>query len=1054
MLRRFIEFSLTQRVFTLLVFGLIAAAGSYAFQSIPIDAFPNIAPVQVKMILKAPGMTPEEVETRVIAPIEMELLGIPGQTILRSTAKYAIADITLDFSEGTDIYWARQQVAERLAGVRGDLPKDVIGGLAPVSTPLSDVFMFTIEGDGLSLEQRRSLLDWTIRPALRTIPGVADVNALGGFVRTFEVIPNHAALAAAGLGISDVAAAIEANNRNDGAGRLSEGEKALVVRAQGAINAPKDLQQIVLKLEGSRVLRLGDVAKVEVGSLTRYGAVTQDGKGEAVEGLVLSLRGADASAIVKSVRQRLDDLSSSLPNGARINVFYDRSDLITSAVGAVKKALIEATVLVVVLLVAFLGNLRAALVVAVTLPFAALMTFIMMQLFGMSANLMSLGGLAIAIGLIVDAAVVVVENTVEHLQHNNEPDRIPKLHTIYRAAAEVATPVAAGILIICLVFLPLLSLQGLEGKLFGPVALTITFALSSSLILSLTLIPVLASLLLKPGQHSEPLLMRLLNRGYRALLAACLAFPLPVYLLAAIGVGLIGVAYSAIGKSFMPTMDEGAVIMQITKHPSINLNASIEGDLQIQRMLKEKVPEIDRIVARVGSDELGLDPMGLNETDTFMVLKPKKEWRAPDKSWLLEQLRTAMANQPGYEFAFTQPIEMRTNEMLTGARGDLAIKIFGPDLQTLSKLAGSIQETLSKVTGAAEVSTVANDSIDFLQINIDRLSAGSTGLSATKLQDELRSTIEGTSAGIVAEPGRRTNIIIRGERQVRDAPEIFAETQLATGDGGLVRVGDVAKLERVAGPVKIERENASRFAVVQAYVTNRDLVGFVDDAQRAVAAQVQLPQGYYLVWGGQFENQRRAAARLAIVVPIALGLIFGVLFAVLRSLRQSLLILANVPFALVGGVLALWISGQYLSVPASVGFIALLGIAVLNGLVLVSHFNELLAAGASVADAVYEGALRRLRPVMMTASIAAFGLVPLLFANGPGSEIQKPLAIVVIGGLTTSTALTLILLPILFRRFGIAGDRPTNLAGQLAWTNPFVNSRSSAPLAASTSSSN
>lgn len=1053
MLKRLIEFSLTQRVFTLLVFGVVAAAGAYAFRTIPIDAFPNISPVQVKMILKAPGMTPEEVETRVITPIEMELLGIPGQTILRSAAKYAIADITLDFADGTDIYWARQQVAERLAGIRGDLPKDVTGGLAPVSTPLSDVFMFTIEGDDLSLEQRRSLLDWTIRPALRTIPGVADVNALGGLVRTFEVIPNHAALAAAGLGISDVIQAIEANNRNDGAGRLSEGEKALVVRVQGAIQTPKDLEQIVLKLDGSRVLRLGDVAKVGIGSLTRYGAVTQDGKDEAVEGSVLSLRGADASAIVKSVRQRLDDLGSSLPKGVRIKVFYDRSDLISSAVGTVRKALTEATVLVVVLLIAFLGNVRAALVVAVTLPFAALMTFVWMQLFGMSANLMSLGGLAIAIGLIVDAAVVVVENAVEHLQSDDQP-AVPKLHVVYRAASEVSAPVAAGILIICLVFLPLLSLQGLEGKLFGPVALTIIFALSSSLILSLTLIPVLASLLLKAGSHSEPLLMRLLSRGYRALLSACLAFPLPVYVIAAAGIGLIAIAYNAIGKSFMPTMDEGAVIMQITKHPSINLKASIEGDLQIQRMLKEKIPEIDRIIARVGSDELGLDPMGLNETDTFMVLKPKSEWRVPDKSWLLEQLRAAMADLPGYEFAFTQPIEMRTNEMLTGARGDLAIKIFGPDLKTLSDLAGKIQETLSKVPGAADVSTVANDTVDYLRINVDRLLAGSAGLSATKLQDELRSTLEGASAGLVAEPGRRTNIVIRGEQQVRDAPEIFASTQLAAGDGGLIRAGDVAKLERIAGPVKIDRENASRFAVVQAYVTGRDLVGFVDDAQRAVASQVPLPPGYSLVWGGQFENQRRAATRLMIVVPIALGLIFGVLFAVLRSLRQSLLILANVPFALIGGVLALWVSGQYLSVPASVGFIALLGIAVLNGLVLVSHFNELLASGASIAVAVYEGSVRRLRPVMMTASIAAFGLVPLLFAEGPGSEIQKPLAIVVIGGLATSTALTLILLPILFRRFGIGGGRPTNFSGQLTWINPFADSRSSAPRAASTASSN
>ena len=1044
MLRRLIGFSLTQRVFTLLLSALVAGIGGYAYTRLPIDAFPNISPVQVKLILKAPGMTPEEVETRVITPIEMELLGIPGQTILRSAAKYAVADITLDFEDGTDIYWARQQVAERLASVQGDLPASVTGGLAPVSTPLSDVFMFTIEGGALSLEERRSLLDWTIRPALRTIPGVADVNALGGFVRTFEVIPNSSALAMAGLGVSDVIDAIQKGNRNDGAGRLGDGEKALVVRAEGAIQTPHDLTQIVLKMDGTRVLRLGDVATVRIGSLTRYGAVTKDGTGEAVQGLVLSLRGADASALVAAIKARLEELRPGLPEGVRLEVFYDRSDLIQRAVGTVSKALMEATILVVILLLAFLGNLRAALVVAVTLPFAALVTFAMMQLFGMSANLMSLGGLAIAIGLIVDAAVVVVENAVEHLQHDDDNAHVPFLHTVYRAASEVATPVASGILIICLVFLPLLSLQGLEGKLFAPVALTIVFALSGSLVISLTLIPVLSSFLLRSGHHGEPLLMRILNRGYRALLTAALRFPLPVYGLAAAGLALTAVAYGAVGKSFMPTMDEGSVIMQITKLPSINLQSSIDGDLLIQRVLKERVPEIERIVARVGSDELGLDPMGLNETDTFLVLKPKDQWRVPDKDWLVAQLREAMGDLPGFEFAFTQPIEMRTAEMLTGARGDLAIKVFGPDLETLSALAGQIQSAIGKVPGAAEVSTVANDTVDYLQIDVDRLTSGRTGLSVTDVQDELRALLEGAPAGIVAEPGRRTTVVIRGPDAIRDSPELFARTQLAAGDGGLVRVNDIAQLRRQAGPVKIDRENASRFAIIQAYVTGRDLVGFVDEAQKAVSEAVALPQGYRLVWGGQFENQRRAATRLSIVVPIAISLIFGVLFATLRSMRQALLILANVPFALVGGMLALWLSGSYLSVPASVGFIALLGIAVLNGLVLVSYFNQLLAEGMALEQAVFEGSLRRLRPVLMTASIAALGLVPLLFATGPGSEIQKPLAIVVIGGLITSTMLTLILLPILFRRLGVGSSQGASQDTRgLTWTNPFASSRSS-----------
>jgi len=1064
MLQRLLEFSLTQRAFTLLFSTLIAVAGSYAIIGLPIDAFPNISPVQAKIIMKAPGMTPEEVETRVITPLEMELLGIPKQTILRSSAKYAIADITIDFEDGTDIYWARQQVAERLAAATDQIPASVSGGLAPISTPLSDVYMFTIEGGALTLEERRTLLDWTIRPALRTIPGVADVNSLGGYVRTFEVIPNDAVLAAAGIGIEELGAAIEGSNRNDGAGRLQEGEKALVVRTQGAIQNISDLEQIVVKSENGKALRVVDVAQVRIGSLTRLGAVTADGKGEAVQGLVLSLRGSDASAIVKAVRARLEvqglvlslrgsdasaivkavrarleTLRPSLPEGVTLKAFYDRSDLIQRAVGTVRSALMEATILVVVLLLAFLGNLRAALVVAVTLPMSALITFLMMRSFGMSANLMSLGGLAIAIGLIVDASVVVVENTVERLNHHAGSDRVPILHQVYLAAKEVATPVTAGIIIICLVFLPLLALQGLEGKLFAPVALTIVFALSGSLLLSLTLIPVLSAIVLRGHGHKLPLLMRVIDRGYRPLLKFSLKHPFPVYTVAALSLGIMIFAYTSIGKTFMPTMDEGSVIMQTTKLPSINLKRSIDEDVLIQKALMQSVPEVERVVSRVGSDELGLDPMSPNETDAFIVLKPKSEWRVADKDWMVGEMRKAMGNIPGVEFSFTQPIEMRTSEMLTGARGDLVVKIFGPDLEKLADLSGQINDVLAKVPGASEVFTASNDSVDYLQISIDRLAAGRLGLSVTRIQDELRALLDGAQAGIVSEKNRRTDIVIRGSSSLRQDPYRFSETQLVAGDGSLVRVGDVAKLLRTSGAVKVDRENASRFAIVQAYVSGRDLVGYVEDAQKAVTDKVKIPSGYRLVWGGEFENQRRAATRLGIVVPIALGLIFLVLFATLRSIRQSILILANVPFAMVGGIVALWLSGAYLSVPASVGFIALLGIAVLNGLVLVSHFNQLLAGGMHVNEVVFEGAIRRLRPVLMTASIAAFGLVPLLFASGPGSEIQKPLAIVVIGGLVTSTALTLVLLPILFRRFGIKKAHDINTEKRLQWTAKYAN---------------
>ena len=1019
MLSGLIKAALAQRMFVLAVTLAVLIAGAFAALRLPIDAFPDISTTQVKLILKAPGMTPEEVEQRVIAPIEMELLGIPRQRMLRSVAKYAIADITVDFEDGADIYWARQQVSERLAAAADALPANLGGGLAPISTPLSDVFMFTVEGGKLTAEERRTLLDWTIRPALRTLPGVADVNTLGGRVRSFEVSPDPVALASAGLTVADLTAAIESANRNDGAGRISVGEEALIVRSIGAIQTPEDLAGIVLATRDDMVIRVGDVARTGIGSLTRYGAVTKDGEGEAVEGIVLSLRGADANAIIRDVEARLAELAPSFPEGVTVQPFYDRSELISHAVNTVSEALIEAIVLVVVLLVVFLGNLRAALVVASTLPMAALVTFGMMQLTGMSANLMSLGGLAIAIGLIVDAAVVVVENTVERLAHQTPGGHTPWIHHIYRAASEVAMPVASGIIIICLVFLPLLALEGLEGKLFRPVALTIVFALAGSLIMSLTIIPVLSSFLLGKPKHGEPLLMRILTPAYSKLLDFNLRAPVALFVIAAVGLGAASLAYVNIGKIFMPTMDEGSLIMQAAKLPSVNLERSTQADLAVQKALLSDIPEIESIVARVGSDEIGLDPMGLNESDMFVVLKPKSQWRKQDKAWLVDEMRKTMESFPGIEPAFTQPIEMRTSEMLTGARGDLAVKIFGPDLATLADLAGQVQGAISSVEGATEVFTLSNDKTDFMQLRMDRLAAGAAGLTISETEDELRAILEGINAGTVIDPGRRTAIVVRGDETLRQSPDMFANVPLAAA-GGSIHVGDVAEIQREPGMVKIDRENASRFALVQAFVGGRDLVGFVEDAQAAVTTRIQLPPGYRLEWGGEFENQRRASERLGVVVPMALAMIFIVLFATLRSLRQSILIFANVPFALVGGILSLFAAGEYFSVPASIGFIALLGIAVRKGRGPVSYFNQLLAAGHPLEDAIRVGAARRLRPVLMTATIAAFGLLPLLFASGPGSEVQKPLAIVVIGGLVSSTILTLLLLPVLFRRFGVA----------------------------------
>ncbi|QJR03667.1 efflux RND transporter permease subunit [Sphingobium yanoikuyae] len=1015
MLKSLAAWALSYRLIVIALALLTAGLGAWAFVNLPVDAYPNIAQTQVKVILKAPGMTPEEVESRVITPIEMEMLGIPGQAILRSSAKYAIADITIDFVDGTDIYWARQQVAERLSGVMGDLPPAVSGGMAPISTPLSDIFMFTIEGP-LSLEEKRTLLDWTIRPALRTVPGVADVNALGGYVRTFEVRPDPIALASAGLGIADLQEAIERGNRNDGAGRLSQGEESLIVRAVGAIRSEADLQSMVIATRNGRIVRMGDVATVGTGSLTRYGAVTANGKGEAVQGLVIALRGADARAVVDGVKARVAELEKTLPQGTKIAVFYDRSDLIGRAVGTVEKALIEATILVIILLILFLGDWRAAAIVAATLPMSALVTFLMMRGMGLSANLMSLGGLAIAIGMLVDGAVVVVENIVERLNHAKD-DGPPRLHHVYRATSEVVVPVSAGIVIIALVFLPLLSLEGLEGKLFAPVALTIIFALAGSLLIALTLVPVLASLGLKAGHHGEPWIMRKLTPRYRALLDGAFGRKRLVYGLASLGLALAGLAYGAVGKTFMPSMDEGSVIVQTAKLPTINLDQSVLGDTAVQRSLMKDVPEIAQIIARVGTDEIGLDPMSPNETDSFVVLKPQQEWRG-DKAFVVDEIRKSLDRLPGIEPTFTQPIEMRVSEMLTGSRGDLAVKIFGPDLATLSNLAGQVQKILSKTRGASEVMTVANDHVDYLQLDIDRAAAGRFGMPIDQMQDTLRAQIEGVHAGVVADGQKRVPILVKGDETIRSDATRFADLPLRTPDGTVARVSDMARVERTEGPVKLDHENGSRYALVQAFVSGRDLVGYVDEARATVDREIKMPAGYRMVWGGQFENQQRASARLMLVIPAALLLILLVLLMTLRSMRASLLILANIPFAMVGGIISLWVSGQYLSVPASVGFIALLGIAVLNGLVLVAYFRQLREEGQSMAQAVRLGAERRLRPVLMTASITAFGLVPLMFATGPGSEIQKPLAIVVIGGLVSSTLLTLILLPILFERFG------------------------------------
>jgi cobalt-zinc-cadmium resistance protein CzcA len=1014
----------------------LSAWGIFSYTKLPVDAFPDVAPVQVMVSMRAPGLAPEELESRVTAPVEIAVRGIPNLVSMRSVTRYSVALMTFEFSDGTDIYWARAQVNERLQEIRDQLPSGTEGGLAPIVTALGEMLMFTLTSDTLSTQEIRSLIDWTIRPRLRGLPGVADVNVLGGFVRIFEVVPSAPAMAARGITTQQLENVLVTNNRNDGAGRVHEGEEALLVRSEGRIHTLEDIRNTIVTVKNGATVRVSEVADVREGSLPRNGVVTTNAEGEAVWTTVLGLRGANAKVVVNGVKDKLKELEPLLPDGTKIEIFYDRNDLIEKAVWTVQRVLIEAIVLVVVLLVLFLGNLRAAVVVASCLPLAVLATFVIMRSFGWSANIMSLGGLAIAIGLLVDCAVVVVENVEHRIAESKNSDLKARLRITLDATKEVAVPLVSGVVIIITVFMPLLSLQGLEGRLFSPVALTIAFALSSALILSLTVIPVLSAFLLRSGSQGDPWLIRKLHAVYDPVLAR--AMDRPGIVAAVVGGGLLlsAFAFLGIGSTFLPTMDEGTPVVSLRKYPTIAVDEAADSDLRIERELKTAIPEIDRIMARAGADELGLDPAGLNETDLFMTLKPRDTWRGKGMNWLTDEMRKVLDKIPGISYAFAQPIDMRVQEMIIGARGDVVVKIFGDDIATLNKMAREIAAQVRQITGSTDVYALRNAGAKYFTVNIDRAKAGRLGLNATDVQDALRIWVDGKRLGYVLEGMVRTPVVLRGEANLRASSADLARTPIVIPAGGTVELSQLADIKVEDGPIQVIREEGQRFATVLANVEGRDLVGFVSEAQAAVKKNVPLPVGYTLDWGGQFENQQRAAARLAIVVPIALAMIFLLLYLTFGSLRQSILVFCNVPFAAIGGIVALRMSGEFLSVPASVGFIALLGIAVLNGVVMVSYINDVLInylnerrGQFTLREAVMDAARRRLRPVSLTAAIAALGLVPFLFATGPGSEIQKPLAIVVIGGLVTATLLTLIVLPILYERFGISRAARLSIEG-------------------------
>ncbi len=1012
MIENILRYALAQKFIVLLAALAIAVSGVLSYGKLVIDAFPDVSSTQVKIIIKAPGMTPSEVEQQITIPVELEMQGIPHQTIVRSISKYALADITIDFEEKTDLYWARDRVYQQLSAIKNELPKDISGGIAPITTPLGEILMFTIESDTLSLMEKRTLLDWVIRPALRSVSGVADVNALGGEVRSFVIKPDFAKLSTFGISVDTLQKVLEQNNANYGAGRVEKGDEALIVRILGKLTGIEDIKELVLAQRSGSTIYVKDVADVSIEAAARYGYVTKDAKGEAVQGLVLGLKGSDASRTVDAVKTKLTELEKSLPQGVKLSVFYDRSDLVSKAVGTVQKALIEAVFLIIIILLLMLGGLISALTVALILPMAILSTFILMDFFGISANLMSLGGIAIAIGMIVDSAVVMVENIVAWLAHPKYKHET-QTKLVFLAAKEVSMPIVSGVVIIITIFAPLLMLEGLEGKLFAPVALSIVFTLGASIVFALFFIPVIADWFIKNPSEEPTWLVRQIEKIYLPTLKKAFAYEKWIYLFLILLIPFTFVMFERVGKTFMPTMDEGNIVIGIESAPSINIPAGIALNTQIQQQLMANVPEITSIISRSGSDEIGLDPMGLNDTDTFLVLAPKSQWREQNTDWLHEQMRQVLEKISGIEYGFTQPIEMRTSEMLTGSRGDVVVKLFGEDTEELNSIGLAISDILRKTQGSEDVYMRQNDGVAYSQVVFDKKQLAKYGMSLDEAAKILKIAMMGLQSGKMYEGMKQFDILIRGEYAQGNMP--LEEIYLTTPEGVRITMANIASIERVDGSVEIKHEHAQRFVSIQSNVRGTDLTTFVSAIEEQINSEIKLPVGYKIEYGGAFKNQQRTMARLSVVVPIALSVIFMILFFTFGSIAQAVAVFAMIPLALTGGILGLYFSGNYLSVPASVGFIALLGIAVLNGVVMVSYFNELIKT-MSLEDAVNEGAKRRLRPVLMTALIAAFGLVPMLFASGPGSEIQKPLAIVVITGLVSSTLLTLLILPILYKR--------------------------------------
>jgi cobalt-zinc-cadmium resistance protein CzcA len=1042
MIAALLEFSLRQRILVLGLACLLSVAGLFAFQSIPIDAYPDVTNIQVQVLTDAPGLSPIEVERFITYPLELQMTGLPGLAEIRSLSKFALSQITVVFRDDVDVYFARQLVLERIMAAKERLPDGMEPLMAPVSTGLGEVYQYYVESPSTGLgstelaevrpgpdaaaanarafetelTDQRTVQDWVLRPLLKTVPGVIDVNGMGGFVKQYQVLVDPARLRKFDLTLHDVYDAVAKNNANAGGNVLERHAERAIVRGLGLIRSLPDIESIIVKEAGGTPVFVRDVAEVRIGHAVRHGAVVLNGEREVVAGTVLMIRGGNARQVVEAVKEKVEDLHRDhiLPAGMKIVPYYDRIELVNAAIHTVRDALMEGIVLVVFVFFFFLGHVRSAVVVTATLIVTPLVSFILMERFGLSANLMTLGGLAIAIGEIADGSLVVVENVYRHLAQNSGGVGKTKLDVILRATKEVGRPILFGILIISVVFLPLMTLQGMEGKMFAPLAYTLVIALLVSVVVTLTLSPVLASLLLRGDHPEETRLTLLMKRRYLPVLRWTLRHR-GLVLAGSTAVVLVSLMIvPQVGREFIPILEEGALTPQVVRLPSVSLPESIEMEKQTHKAMLE-FPEVRMAVSKIGRPDIAFGPEEPNESDPIVSLSERSTWKtAATQPQLTDAIRKKLAEIPGISVLMSQPIQERVDELISGIRTESAIKLFGDDLDVLRDKAEDIARLMQQIDGVKDVKVEQIAGQPYLTVDIDRHKIARFGINVADVQEIITTAIGGKPATHVYEGERRFQLILRFPERYRNSVASIGEIRVKSASGALIPMSDLATIEMREGPLRISREHVKRRIYIGFNVVGRDIGSVVDEGRRKLAAQIRLPEGYSVAWGGAFENMERANARLLIVVPVTLGLVFFLLFWAFHSLRYATLIILNLPFALIGGVVSLWLSGQYLSVPASIGFIELFGLAVGNGIVLVSYINQLRHEGRPTDEAILTGCSLRLRPVVMTMMTTLLGLLPLALAQGIGAEVQRPLATVVIGGLFTSTVLTLVVLPALY----------------------------------------